>query len=105
MDDNKSVSIHFRCADFDSLKAVGNCAVAANVTICLGDPDGQLCYEGVDAEGCPFYIFVENDCAVDGPPSVSEIFGVYLARDLKRKKLIAPEISDGLQSDWNAVPL
>lgn len=100
-----TVSIHFRCVDFESLKAVAECAVAANVSVCVGDPSTRLCYEDTDAGDCPFCIRIKDDCTNEEPPSVPEIFGVYLARDLKRRELIPPELSDALQSGWNAVPL
>lgn len=103
--DVTTVSIHFRCSNFESLKAIGSCAVAANVPVSLWNPDSSLCYEEPGVEDCPFSVVVEDECLEDGPPSASQIFGVFLARDLKVRGIIEPEFSELLQSKWNSVPL
>lgn len=36
-------------------------------------------------------------------PNYLQILGIFLARDLKSMKLITPEESDRIQSEWNAV--
>jgi hypothetical protein len=103
--DDEAVSIYFRCADFESLKVIGSCAVAANVPVSLGDPKSRLCYEESEVEDCPFRVLIDDDRVNEGPPSTSQIFGVHLARSLKSRGLIEAEFSDRLQTGWNAIPL
>jgi hypothetical protein len=38
-----------------------------------------------------------------GPPSRLEVMGIYLARELKKRGLLAPSEADNLQGAWNAV--
>lgn len=105
LSDDETVSIHFRCADFESLKVIGSCAVAANVSVTLSNPNSRCCFEELEVEDCPFRIFIDDDCVSEGPPSTSQIFGVYLARSLKSRGLIEAAFSDRLQTGWNAVSL
>ena len=98
------VWIHFRCGEFASLKAIASCAVAANVLITIGDPDGRLCYEMEGVTDLPFDIKIEDDDQPKTPPTASQIFGVFLAQDLKKSRLLDSEVAEQLQRGWNAVP-
>ena len=97
------VWIHFRCSEFASLKAISSCAVAANVVITVGNPDGHLCYEAESVTDLPFDLSIDDD-QPKTPPTDAQIFGVFLARNLKKSRLLDGETSDQLQRGWNARP-
>ena len=99
------VWIHFRCSEFASLKAISSSAVAANVLITLGDPDSRLCCEAESVADLPFDVRIEDDNQPQTPPTDSQIFGVFLARNLKKRRLLDGEVADRLQRGWNALPM
>lgn len=103
--DDGTVSIHFRCRDFESLKEISRCTVAANVPFSVCDPHGRMCYEAPDAVDCPFAIQIQDVQGQEGPPTTSQIFGIFLARSLKDAGLLDEESSHRLQAGWNAMPL
>ena len=72
--------------------------------ISTGDPDGRLCYESDIAVDCPFDIAIADDDNLDAPPTQTQIFGVFLVRNLRHHELIDDETADQLQRDWNARP-
>jgi hypothetical protein len=53
-----------------------------------------------------FAIEISDEDAVDAPPIPTEpqIFGIFLARSLKKCGLLAAEHADALQRGWNADP-
>jgi hypothetical protein len=93
------VWIHFRCSEWRSLKAIASCAVAANVVITVGDPDGALCYEAEDVADLPFDVEIED---AQTPPTYCEVFGVFLARNLEESGLLGSDVADELLRRWNA---
>ena len=99
------VWIRFRCSDFASLKAISHCAIAANVLITVGDPDSRLCCEAEGVSDLPFDVMIEDDDQPKTPPTDSQVFGVFLARNLKKRRLLDGEIADRLQRGWNALPM
>jgi hypothetical protein len=102
---DRSVWIHFRCNDFASLKAISWCAVAANVAITVGKPDGRLCYEAAEATDLPFDVRIEDEDQENDYPTAAQIFGVFLARSLKKRGLLEDEVANSLQRRWNAFPM
>ncbi len=102
-DNDGKVWIHFRCSELTSLKAISWCAVAANVLMTVGDPNGRLCYEAADATDLPFDMRIEDEDQTSTSPTASQIFGVFLARNLKKSRLLDGEVADRLQRGWNAV--
>ncbi len=98
----RTVWIRIRCSDFASLKNIAWCAVSANVVMTVGDPDGHLCCEPEDATDLPFDVQIIDQTNNDYPTQ-AQIFGVFLARCLKLRKLIDSEVADGLQRGWNSV--
>ena len=105
LNDDGSVSIYFRCRDFESLKLISSCAVGANVLACVADPESRLCFEEHDAFDCPFVVRIDDDDCQNGPPTTTQVFGVHLARKLKALGRVDSELSNRLQAGWNAVPL
>jgi hypothetical protein len=104
-DNDGKVWIRFRCNDFTSLKAISSCAVAANVLITVGDPDGHLCYESSNATDLPFDVQIEDEDPTNTLPTASQIFGVFLARNLKKRGLVDSDVAGRLQRGWNAIPM
>ena len=103
-DNDGKVWIHFRCREFASLKAISSCAVAANVLITVGNPDSRLCYEAEGVSDLPFDVEIDDHDQPETPPTDSQIFGVFLARNLKKSRLLDGDVADQLQRGWNAYP-
>ena len=104
-DRDNNVHIRFRCNDFTSLKSIASCAVAANVPIKVANPGARLCYESDDVADLPFDVAIDDAGPPDDPPTSSQIFGVFLARSLKKNRLLDGDIADQLQRRWNARPV
>jgi hypothetical protein len=94
-----SVHVRFRCVDALSLKAIAYCAVGANVTIKLGDPDTGLCAERDASTDLPCDITIPDE--ETELPIQLQRFGAYLAAVLTGKGLVSAEESQRLQSGWN----
>src|SRR5262249_13633872 len=97
--DRNSVHVRFRCVDAISLKAIAYCAVGANVTIKLGDPNTSLCAEREDSRDLPCDITIHDE--ETELPTQPQRFGAYLAAVLISKGLMSAEESQRLQSGWN----
>ena len=98
------IRIRFRCHSIESLKKIVDCAVGANVGIKIGPPDVRWSEEPEGFEDLCFYIQIQNDWTDYAPPSRSQIFGVFLARNLKATGGLAADRFVTLQKGWNAVP-
>ena len=97
--ESNRVRVRFRCADAASLKSIASCAVWANVTIKLGNPDTRICAEREQSSDLPCDItFVDNETEI---PTQPQIFGVWLSNDLEHKGLISTEECQRLHSGWN----
>jgi hypothetical protein len=97
------VWIRFRCGELESLKAIASCAVAANVLITIGDPETRCCYEAEGVTDLPFDMSIKDYRQPETPPTASQIFGVFLAWNLKEIRLIDSEFADQLLRGWHAV--
>lgn len=98
--DGNGTHIWFRCDSLRSLAMVSDLAAGANVLVHVIPP--QPTADGVDLDSLAFQITISDD--VDGGcPSAAQILGIFMARYLKRAGLLAPEIADELQREWNAV--
>lgn len=98
-----SVGVRFRCIDAVSLTAIARCAVLANVSIKLGDPDSRICAEAENSADLPCDIVIPDQRIFEGTdvPTQPQLFGVFLADDLKRKVLISAEERQRLHAGWN----
>ena len=98
------VRIRFRCENFTSLASITSCAVAANVVITVGEPNVTLSGESAGDPMVPFDLCIDDSDSNHAPPSTTQIFGVYLVRDLRHRKFIDDSTADQLQRGWNARP-
>ena len=98
------VRIRFRCENFTSLASITSCAVAANVVITVGEPNVTLSGESAGDPMVPFDLCIDDSDSNHAPPSTTQIFGVYLVRGLRHRKLIDDSTADQLQRGWNARP-
>ena len=99
------VQIRFRCRSFDSLKAIAECCLGgANEGIAVGPPWARFSSETTDCDDLPFIVSIANDWSAEAPPSQSQIIGIFLARDLKQRGLLAADLSHALQKGWNGDP-
>ena len=85
--DRPHVHVRFRCIDAASLKAIASCAAWANVTIVLRDPSSRICAEKEDSWDLPCDITIPDE--ETDLPTQPQVFGVWLADDLRRCLLIA----------------
>ena len=102
--EDNCVQIRFRCNSIESLKEIVDCAVSTNVRIHVGPAFSHWSNEPEGLGDLLFFIEIENDWTDGAPLSVSQTFGVFLARNQKGMGRLAADRSDALQMGWNAVP-
>ena len=103
--DDGSVQVRFRCGSFDSLKAIVDCAAAANEIVEAQPSEAAYSDEPRPSNLMCFTITVKDDSRNSVPPSQSEIIGVFLTRSLRRRGLISVQEWQRLHDRWHAVPL
>ena len=103
MGDNE-VWIKFRCGSIESLKNIADCAAASNLVLEVGTSSARFSDETAEPSDLSFTISIDEDWLEDAPPSSSQVFGIFLARDLKAHGHLAQQKSDEIQTRWNALP-
>ena len=104
MSEGYSVHIRFRCNSIPSLKAISHCSRDANAgPITVVDEEFRSRYS-TEGDDLWFFIEIEEDWNAPHPPRTSEIFGIFMARDLKFNGALSANDSDALQEAWNALP-
>lgn len=97
------VTMRVRIASIDSLSRIDQHGTFANMHRLTIRSVGPPAPHGAAANPLEAEFSATHDRQTDGAPTQLEIFGIFLARDLKALGRLPAEEADRLQRGWNAV--
>jgi len=99
----RRVTIRVRVSSIDSLSRIDQHVFVSNMRRLTVRSVGPPVAYGAAANPLEAEFEATHDRGADGVPTQLEVFGIFLARDLKVLGRLAAEESDRLQREWNAV--